>query len=148
MHNNALLSDKFYAALQICRRARRYMPMINIIRLLTIFNLFAPLSAVAGSWYEVEGAQTLKFHKPTFEESMWDFVIKNTDTKFEDRKKYSFKYQVKGSVVLVHAYCDITESEINSQSMFLPLDGGSCYFEVQYDYNLKKFLLVAVNGEA
>lgn len=109
----------------------RYMPMRNIIRLLTIFSLFAPLSAVAGSWYEVEGSQTLKFHKPTFEESMWDFVIKNTDTKFEDRKKYSFKYQVKGSVVLVHAYCDITVSEIRSQSMFLPLDGGSCYFEVQ-----------------
>ena len=25
MHNNALLSDKFSAALQICRRARRYV---------------------------------------------------------------------------------------------------------------------------
>jgi hypothetical protein len=124
------------------------MPMKNIITLLTIFSLCSPLSAVAGSWYEVVGSQKLKFHKPTFEDKLWTYVINNTDTKFEDKNNYSFKYQVKGSVILVHAYCDITESEIISEHMFLPFDGGSCYFEVQYDYKLKKFLLVAVNGEA
>ncbi|TMP19962.1 hypothetical protein CWC02_07380 [Pseudoalteromonas sp. S2721] len=124
------------------------MPMKNIITPLVVFSLFSPLSAFAGSWYEVVGSQKLKFHKPTFEEKMWNYVINKTDAKFEDKSRYSFKYQVKGSVLLVHAYCDITESNINSDYMFLPLDGDSCFFEVQYDYKLKKFLLVAVNGEA
>ncbi len=130
------------------RLAGRYMAMKKVIKLLPLFCLFFSLSTLAGPWHEVAGSQKLKFHKPTFEEEMWNYVINITDEKFEDKNSYSFKYQVKGSVILVHAYCDITESDIKSEHMFLPLDGGSCYFEVQYDYKLKKFLLVAVNGEA
>ena len=126
----------------------RYMPMRNTITLLVMFSLFSSLSALAGSWYEVAGTQKLEFHKPTFEEKMWNYVINKTEARFEHKSNYSYKYQVKGSVILIHAYCDISESDIKSEYMFLPLDGGSCYFEVQYDYKLEKLLLVAVNGEA
>lgn len=35
-HNKALLSDKFSAALQICRRAQRYMHKSNVAHFETV----------------------------------------------------------------------------------------------------------------
>ena len=123
---------------------------MRCIRVLcSIFIISLAFTSEAGYWFPVNDASNkLKFHKPTFEEKMWVYINSASTEKFHSVESYSYKYDVIDSIVLIHAYCEISENEIQSQHMFLPFDGGSCYFEVQYNYKLKKFLLIAVNGEA
>ena len=131
------------------RLAKRYMPMRYLRVLCTIFIIAITFTSEAGYWYPIKGSSNkLKFHKPTFEDKMWTYISNNSTDVFQSVERYTYKYDVKDNIILIHAYCEISEKEIESQYMFLPLDGGSCYFEVQYDYKLKKFLLIAVNGEA
>ena len=125
------------------------MPMRYFRVLCTIFIISVAFTTDAGYWFPVNDASNkLKFHKPTFEQKMWTYINTNSANKFYGVESYSYKYDVIKNIVLIHAYCKISENEIQSEQMFLPFDGGSCHFEVQYDYKLNKFLLIAVNGEA
>jgi hypothetical protein len=120
-------------------------------------NLFTTVAAVAvGSWVAMSGGAWSP--SPTqvteIQGGLKPFVLHQATEqrrKLPDWSSYTFQYQgrLDGGlkVVFINAFC-ISPPEHTQQQFVLVLDGGTCFFEVKYDPNKKRFFQLTFHGEA
>ena len=72
------------------------------------------------------------------------------DAKLAAWDTYRFQYQGKISgkkrVVFVNGFCHVFGSERLDKEFILMLDGGPCYFSLEYDPSTRKFSSLRFNG--
>lgn len=127
----------------------RYMEII-MKKLLTFIVLFLSQMALAGEWIEVEGSKVeVDLQQVEVEENLWQFLAKQKQYQFEERSKYIYQFQaVSSEIVQINALCHVYERSKLSSEFFHIFDGGSCFFQVQYNLKTGKFKNLNVNGLA
>ena len=89
------------------------------------------------------------FNKLVVENLLWMHVAENSDREFKPRESYNYQYQVLGNnLYKINALCNTPRTNDLSKNYLLVDDGGSCYFELEYNSLTKTFSKLYVNGEA
>jgi len=126
---------------------------------LSVLILFA-LNSNAGEWIAIGEQKAFPIQKE-FESNMWKYLTK-TNIEFQPREKYRFQYQfLNHNIVHVNALC-IPKPQKNSpigtypgptneylrSQLYVVEDGGSCFFNFNYNIKKRKFSELYVNGLA
>ena len=96
------------------------------------------------------------------EVKLWKLLKSKGKTKFEAKESYRFQYQyISKSVVFINAIClpfpkpnsdpgvfPGPTTEILKKEIYEVMDGGSCFFNVEYNIESGTFTSLSVNGEA
>ena len=117
--------------------------------LLTIAILFSPI-AFAGNWVQVnDWATPLKVNVVSLEKNLWVYVFENSNQKYKAKDLYTFQYKtINKSELFINALCD-TFDVVGLDENFIEVDdGGTCYFQVVYNFKKNTFTKLEVNGEA
>jgi len=120
--------------------------------------LFTILIAFSASSYSGEWFPFSKNYKPLLnsnhfnellvENLLWVHITGISDRKFETRESYNYQYQVLGdNIYKINAFCNALGTESISENYIIVDDGGSCYFEIEYNSSTNTFSKLFVNGE-
>ena len=72
-----------------------------------------------------------------------------SNRKFEPKEKYTFQYKATSSEeIYINALCDTFERKDLHKELVMVFDGGSCFFQINYNLKTGKFYELQVNGEA
>ena len=127
----------------------RYMQIMN--KSVFILSLvLAPCLLHAGEWIAVDGGKAeIKIDKKKIEKNLWQYIHKESTIKYEPKDKYTYQYQVINNTELyINAFCYSIGVKDFSQQFVMVLDGGSCFFQVHYNYKTGEYSRLQVNGEA
>jgi len=125
---------------------------MKIIQFTILFLLST--SSYCGEWFPFSKdykplINSSHFNNVNIEDLLWAYITKNSDRVFEPRKSYNYQYQVLGNnIYKVNAFCNALGTTNISENYILVDDGGSCYFEIEYNSSTKTFGKLCVNGEA
>ena len=115
---------------------------------------FISTSAFCGEWYPfttdykpIRGKSY--FDEEVVENRLWQYVKVVFNGEFKDRDSYDYQYMVLENYRFeIHAYCHLGW-DLNPSEQFLAVDdGGSCYFQVEYNSSTGVFSNLYVNGNA
>ena len=127
--------------------------------LVSVFSCFvaATCHAQASNWFEVRGgawspSPDVTLHLQAEIESAVAGLAGSRFERFRPWQEYKFQFQGQendsGRFVSISALCSVDESQ-DLTKRFLPvLDGGTCFFEVRYDPESRRFYDLVVHGEA
>jgi len=113
-----------------------------------------PTSCYCGEWFPFSKdykplLNSNHFNESAVENLLWTHITKNSDRDFEPKKFYNYQYQVLGNnIYKVNAFCNALGAANISENYIVVDDGGSCYFEIEYNSSTKIFSKLYVNGEA
>jgi hypothetical protein len=120
-------------------------------------NILSAIVAIAvGSWVSMSGGSWSPAPEQlsVIQSSLEPFVKQQAaeqHRQLPNWSNYSFQYQgqLDGGqrVVFINAFC-IAPPEYTQRQFVLVFDGGSCFFQVKYDPNKKRFFQLMFNGEA
>ncbi len=86
------------------------------------------------------------------EYSLWEFLATKKTYKFLSKEKYTYQYQANikngKEEVYINAFCKERKSLNLRKDFVFVLDGGSCYFQINYNPETGEFYNLRVNGEA
>ena len=113
-------------------------------------------AAASAKWIEVEGGA---WHLDPGALSQVQLALKSAlpaaaGGQLRNWDAYTFQYQGKRSVlgsryVFVNAFCDSSRDDSDMRTEWVNvLDGGNCYFQVEYDLKTKQLRNFSVNGVA
>ena len=124
---------------------------IKIIKHLFIaLVLFISSDAFAGEWIAVDGGVVeIKIDSLSIENDLWAYIHNNSAIKFEPRNTYVYQYlAISNSEILINALCRVDAKKSLHSEFVIVFDGGSCYFQVNYNFKTGTFSKLYVNGEA
>jgi hypothetical protein len=107
---------------------------------------------ISGEWYPFTpdykaAPSSSHFNELQIENQLWEYVTKKYDGKFELRDLYNYQYLVLDNhSYKINAFCNSLGTRNLKEEYLLVDDGGSCYFEVNYDSLSNKFSKLYVNG--
>ena len=115
-----------------------------------IIFFIIPASSYAGKWVQVEGwAVKLIINPNSLEDKLWSHLNINSDTNFKDRESYWYQYKtINDSEIYINALCKVSKPELLEEDFIVVFDGGSCFFQITYNFKTDKFYDLQVNSEA
>ena len=122
--------------------------MNKIISILIL--LLIPTGAFAAHWVAVDsGVVEIKLDSVRIENRLWSYIDDNSTTKFEPRNTYTYQYKaINHSEILINALCEVDSTKPLHTEFVIVFDGGSCYFQITYNFKTGEFSKLQVNGEA
>ena len=129
-----------------------------LIFILTII----PLQCVYAEWIAV-GTKSKEVAVDTneIERELWLFLSSIDEIRFEPKEAYRFQYKmINEESIFINALCGPTEksqdvgafpqptAEELSREIYQVFDGGSCYFQLNYNVKNKVFSGLSINGRA
>jgi hypothetical protein len=129
--------------------AGRYMAKVMKRVLIFLVICFSQI-VFAGEWIEVEGgAVDVDLRQVEVEEGLWKFLADQKEYQFKERSRYIYQYQaVESEIIQINGLCHVFDRSKLSSEFYHVFDGGSCFFQVQYDIKTGKFKNLYVNGLA
>lgn len=129
---------------------------MGILCLLGVFVLLGLFSGQIGSRVWHSFSIDLKpipappyFDEKVVEDDLWRYVIMEHSGEFESRSSYQYQYQLLGNdAVKIQAVCNEFENSKLHTEWLVVDDGGSCFFEMEYNFSTKVFSNLYVSGEA
>ncbi len=130
----------------------------HIIAILLVF--FAE-ACYSNEWVPIGEQPELK-NTNQLEASLWNFLNSKTKQKFEAKESYRFQYKyINESIIFINAIC-LGSPDANSglgafpgptskdlkKEIYEVMDGGSCFFNLNYNIKSGAFSSLHVNGEA
>lgn len=118
--------------------------------LIVLFILFIPGIIHAGEWVAVDnGAVEIDLTDGRLENKLWLYINKVSTIKFEPKEKYTFQYKaINNEEIFINALCDTFDRKELHKEVIVVFDGGSCFFQIQYNQKTGNFSKLRVNGEA
>lgn len=110
--------------------------------------------ALCGEWYPFTTdyepiPDTSYFDELDVENQLWKYIKNEHNGNFEKRETYDYQYQVLGSQrYKINAFCNSPGTENIRHAYLVVVDGGSCFFEVEYNSATSLFRNLYVNGQA
>ena len=106
-----------------------------------------PVSAFSGTWNLIErGIQYIKLDVADVENKLWQHLAESSNTKFQNRDKYTYQYQIIGkNRMKIFALCAEWENANLRKDFLVIFNGGSCYFFIEYNYKNHTFSNLQVN---
>ena len=100
----------------------------------------------AGEWYAIGD---VKINEKTTEENLWGYLNKKSTKKLKARETYSYQYTAKNNNnIYINAFCNKWSRENLNKELLVIKDGGSCYFQINYNQKTGQFTELRINGEA
>ncbi len=117
---------------------------------LFIFVLFVPGVLYAGEWVTVDGGVLeIDLAEGKLENELWRYINKVSTRKFEPKDKYTYQYKALNSEeIYINALCNAFEIKDLHKEFVMVFDGGTCFFQINYNHKTGKFYKLQVNGEA
>ncbi len=111
-----------------------------------------PFCAFPGEWIAVDGGLVeIDLVESAVEDSLWQYLEKSSKATFEPRDTYTYQYRaVNESRMKIFALCETFDfdSESLRKDFLIVMDGGSCFFDIEYNYKTGVFSKLHVNGGA
>ena len=129
---------------------KNHSKTIKIKSVLIILSVFLCGNALASEWIAVDGGATeIDLKQNAIEDKLWRFLKGQSEYEFQKRETYIYQYQaISDEVIQINALCDVPDRSKLSKQFYYVFDGGSCYFQIQYNINTGKFSNLYVNGLA
>ncbi|MDH3763449.1 MAG: hypothetical protein OEU50_20935 [Gammaproteobacteria bacterium] len=128
------------------------MPKKLIKYLVQLLLSIYPFSAFPGDWIAVDGGVVeIDLVENAVEDSLWQYLEKTSKATFELRSAYTYQYKaVDESRMKIFALCETFDfdSESLRKEFIVVMDGGSCFFDIEYNYKTGVFSRLHVNGGA
>ena len=102
---------------------------------------------MAGEWYAVK-SKKINIIEKTIENKLWEYINSTSQVKFNPRKTYNYQYTNEGTNIYINAFCETWGRKNLNKELLIVRDGGSCYFQIHYNYKTEMFSKLNVNGEA
>jgi hypothetical protein len=107
-------------------------------------------------WYLIDSDKLNGvFDVQKIETDLWVFLGENKSHKFQEQSSYKYQYRFETpEIVNINAFCHVfTHPEIKvtvdfHKDFYQVFDGGSCYFQLNYNLKFQKFEGLYVNGES
>ena len=117
--------------------------------ILLVLILITPHVSLASEWVAIDGGITeVKLNSEKVESELWKYINKESKIKFKAKEKYTYQYQaINSEIMSINTLCETYGKTLNT-NFILVLDGGSCYFQINYNYKTGVFSELQVNGEA
>ena len=115
-----------------------------------LFLSLLPSTLYAGEWIAVDGGVVeIKLKAEEVENKLWLYIKKASTRKFETRDKYTYQYKaINNKEIYINALCDTFGEKSLHKEFVMVDDGGSCFFQINYNFKTGKFSKLQVNGEA
>lgn len=130
--------------------------MKNVLIILVLLD-FSTAHAAENAWYLYKygewspGAEELSDIKKNIK-AFVESSEKSQILHFGEWGEYLFQYfgivQGGEKVIEIHAFCTLDEPGRLAKELVVILDGGSCYFQLIYHPDSKRFSNLQINGEA
>ncbi|MCU7843058.1 MAG: hypothetical protein KZQ93_04380 [Candidatus Thiodiazotropha sp. (ex Monitilora ramsayi)] len=119
-------------------------------KIIALIIALVSLPALAGQWVQVPGwTVKVKVNPVALENMLWEYIHKESRLVFQPRESYTYQYKaITDTEILINALCEVKDKELLEKKFIQVFDGGSCYFQAKYNFELKKVTNLVVNGEA
>ena len=103
-----------------------------------------------GKWIKISNENSdYHINETLVEEKMWRFVKTQYSDNFEDRKLYSYQYKlISENIIHINALCWFVSNSDPTKIFITINDGGTCFFNLKYNFEKDIFFDLYVNGES